>query len=252
MAYENIRCEKPHMTIVDGYFYHIDEGSDVLVQRTDDGDTVFNYPLSSVLPYALTSFEHDGVNFWSMYNITNGVSIGKWKIENYNLMLKKVFEFTPNFTSETFTVEHYHDTLYSGILVSGVQLYLNEYISHVTSGTLLTIGPNSSGYTEEVIVNTVSGSCICLASGVQYTYDEGAVVNFYNHLWVFNDVGDGTLHKIDAYTGENLITYSGTEYKNITACTFSKVEEVEDHPVDVLVYEKDTNLKFLNVYMLQR
>ena len=37
MAYENIVLRKRNMTMVDGYFYSIDEDQDALIVKTDDG-----------------------------------------------------------------------------------------------------------------------------------------------------------------------------------------------------------------------
>ena len=245
--YDNVNFRKPNMTIVGGYFYMIDENWDALVEKIDDGSISFTYPLSVLITSTVTSLEHDGTNFWSMQDITGGTAIKRWQIENNIVELKDTFDFTPNFDSETFTVEHYHDTLVSGVTASGTVIYLNNYTSVVSNGIVLTLGPNSFNQYEEVDVSTVSGSSIILVSGTQNSYDSGDNVNFYNHLWIFNSNGNGTLHKIDAYTGSNIITYSGSEYDNTTACTFARVEGPSSSAVNALAYEKDTNLKFLNI-----
>jgi len=240
MTYENLNFKKFNMTFVDGYFYMVAEDDDLLVQKLDDGATAFSYPLGALLTNAVTSLEHDGINFWSMQDITAGasVSIKRWHLENNIVELKDTFNFTPNFDSDAFTVEHYHDTLASGVTVSGTVIYLNNYTSVVSSGIVITLGPNSSNQYEEVNVSTVSGSSIILVSGTQNSYDLGDNVNFYNNLWIFNNYGTGALHKINAYTGINLNTYNDVEYDNIRACTFTQAS---------LVYVKSTNLKFLNV-----
>ncbi len=93
------------------------------------------------------------------------------------------------------------------------------------------------------------GTNITLASGIQNSYDSGTEVNFYNNLWVFNNTGNGTLHKINARTGANIVTYSGTEYDNVMACTFARVLGPSSSRVDTLIYAKtnSTNLRFLNI-----
>lgn len=244
----NIKFSKANMTVVGGYFYMMDDTRDVLFQKLADGKTAFVYPLSTVLSSAVTSLEFDGVNFWSMENITGGVSIKRWKLENSICVLKATLNFTPSFASDTFTVEHYHDTLTSGVIAGENIIHLNDYTSLVASGSRLTFGPSISGsYSEEVIVTSVSGLDITISSGIAYDYIAGDIVNFYKNLWIFNNTGAGTLHKINAVTGSGITTYSGTEYDNITACTFYKVDGVETSPVDALVYLKDVNLKFLDV-----
>jgi len=235
------------MTISNGYFYMLDDTWDALVEKIDDGSISFTYPLGTLLTSTVTSLEHDGINFWSMQNITGGVSIKRWQIENSIVELKDTFDFTPNFVSETFTVEHYYDTLASGITASGTVIYLNNYTNIVSSGISLTLGPNSSNQYEEVDISTVSGSDIVLVSGTQNSYDSGDGVNFYNHLWIFNDYDTGRLHKVDAYTGSILTTYSGADYDDITACTFARVSGPSSSAVDALAYEQDANLRFLNI-----
>lgn len=247
MAYDNIKFKKPNMTIAGNYFYLFDEDWGVLVEKTDDGSISFTYPLGALITSTVTSLEHDGINFWSMQNITGGVSIKRWQIENSIVELKDTFNFTPNFVSETFTVEHYHDTLASGITTGNNIVYLNNYTNTVSSGIVLTLGPNSSNQYEEVDVSTVSGSAIILVSGTQNSYDSGNAVNFYNHLWIFNSYSNGALHKADAYTGSNIVTYNVSEYDNTTACTFARVTVPSFSAVDALAYEKDANLKFLNI-----
>ena len=138
------------MTFVDGYFYMIVEDDDLLVQKLDDGSTAFSYPLGVLLTDTVSSLEHDGINFWSMHDITGGVSINRWQIENSIVKLKDTFDFTPNFDSDAFTVGHYHDTLASGVTTSGTVIYLNNYTSVVDSGAVLTLGPNFSNQYEEV------------------------------------------------------------------------------------------------------
>ena len=245
--YENLNFRKANMTFVSGYFYMVDDSWDSLIQKLDDGDISFSYPLNTLLTSEVISLEHDGINFWSMQDITGVISIKRWQIENNIVELKDTFDFTPNFDSETFAVEHYHDTLASGVTAGDDVVHLNNYTSAVSSGIALTLGPNPSNQYEEVNVSTVSGSDIILASGTQNSYDSGNAVNFYNHLWIFNSYSNGTLHKIDAYTGSNITTYSGTEYDDITACTFARVIGPTSSWVNALAYEKDTNLKFLNI-----
>ena len=249
MAYENLNFRKANMTYDDGYFYMFDEGWDTLVQKLADGDTAFSYPLSDIISTAVTSLEYDGVNFWTLQDSGGGtITIRRWQIENSVCWLQDSFNLS-TFYSDTFTVEHYHtdfDATASGGS-STIQTGIN-YDTVIVSGTVLTLGPNSISQSEDVTVNSVSGTNITLASGIQYSYAADDEINFYNNLWVFNNTGDGTLHKINARTGVNITTYSGgTEYDGITACTFARVSNVDSSTVDSLVYVKSTNLKYLNI-----
>lgn len=249
MAYENIRLSKPNMAVHDGYFYMMDETRNVLFQKLDDGETAFVYPLSHDLGGVVSSLEFDGINFWTMQTITDGVSIKRWKLENYTCNLLDTFNFSPGYVSSAFTTEHYHDTLASGVNTNDYTILLTDYTDTIVSGSQLTLGPDATGLNyEDVDVVAVSGSNIILSSGVLFNYPENSNVNFYTNLWVFNSTGDGTLHKINARTGDVLDNYtSGTEYDNITACTFFKARGVKSSPVDSLIYVKGTTLKYLNV-----
>lgn len=249
MAYENVLFTKPNMAVHDGYFYMMDESANVLLQKLDDGHIIYAYPTSAILGNSVNSMEFDGVYFWTMQNITNGVTVKKWRVESSICHLLNTFDFTPNFSSSAFTVEHYHDTLVSGINTDDYTILLTDYTDTVVSGAQLTLGPDETGLNyEDVNVVGVSGSNIILSSGVLYNYPENSNVNFYTNLWVFNSTGDGTLHKINARTGDVLNNYtSGTEYDNITACTFFKAIGLGSFAVDALIYVKGATLKCLNV-----
>jgi hypothetical protein len=246
MAYENIRFSKTNMTVDDNSFYMMDDTRDVLFRKTDGGKTAFTYPLGTVLSYAVTSLEFDGINFWSMENVsTSAVAIKRWKIDSNGICaLMNTFNFTSVATPRTFTVEHYHDTLSSGVVAGENVIHIDNYASTLVSGSVLTLGPTTSGsYYEEVAVTSVSGQDITLSSGVSYNYALGDSVNFYNNIWMFNSTGAGTLHKINALTGSGIVTYSGSTYDDVSACTFYKVEGPLGSPKDYLVYhKKDTKL----------
>lgn len=247
MAYENINLRHANMTFVDGYFYTFDHLWDVLLQRLDDGGTAFSYPLNITLSSEIQSLEHDGVNFWTMEDTGPGVDIKRWRIENSIVELKDTISLTPSFSSDTFTVEHYHTSLAATASGGSISIQTNGYETTIISGTILTLGPNSLRQQEDVTVTAISGANITLVSGTQYAYSTDDDIQFYNNLWVFNSTGDGTLHKINARTGANITTYSGTEYDNITSCTFARVSNVSSSTVDALIYSKSTNLKYLNI-----
>ena len=251
MAYENLNFRKANMTYDVGYFYMFDDGWDTLIQKLADGSTAFSYPLSDVIGNEVISLEYDGVNFWTLQDPGAGtITIRRWQIENSVCWLQDSFNLA-TFDSDTFTVEHYHTDFAatasggSSTIQTGI-----DYDTVIVSGTVLTLGPNSISQSEDITVSSVSDTNITLASGIQYDYEIDDEINFYNNLWVFNNTGNGTLHKINARTGANITTYSGTEYDNITACTFARVSNVDSSTVDSLVYVKSTNLKYLNINTL--
>ena len=245
MAYENIRFLKSNMTVIDGYFYMFDQDWDALVQKLDDGTVSFTYPLDTLISNPVKSLEFDGVNFWTL---EGSVVIKRWKIENNTCNLQDTFNLSPGYSSEAFTVEHYHTTVATTISGGDDNIQVNNYYDTVISGGVtLTFGPNSSDQYEDVMVNSVSGTNITLTSGTQYSYDVSDEVNFYLYLWVFNSDGDGSLCQIDARTGNLLNQYNDSEYDDITACTFVRIDSVFDSNVDALIYVNSISLNFVNV-----
>ncbi len=244
MAYENLKFRKPNMTIADGYFYTFDHDYDVLFEKTDGGNVACSYPLNSVLNNQVVSAEYDGVNFWSSEKVSSTSVIKRWRIEDNICVLKQIITLTPNFDSDAFTVEHYHTVLSTAVSGGQTIIHIDDYTT-IVSGTTLSIG------TEDISVSSVSGTDVILASGTQYAYDAGTAVNFYNHLWVFNNYGTGSLHKVDAYTGGSISVYSDTEYDDVNACTFNKFGSEFTNPVDALIYVKLSNIKFVNVSTME-
>ena len=235
------------MTFDEGYFYMFDDGWDTLLQRLADGGTAFSYPLSDTIDSAVSSLEYDGINFWTLQDPGAGtITIRRWQVENSICWLKNTLNFS-TFDSDTFTVEHYHTSLAATASGGTTDIQSASYGTVITSGTVLTLGPNSSSQYEDVTVSSISGTNMVLVSGTQNAYDSGDEINFYNNLWIFNNDGSGSLHKINARTGANITTYSDSEYDNITACTFARVSNVTSSTVDALIYSKATNLKYLNV-----
>jgi len=252
MSYENIRFRKPNMVVDQGYFYMLDEDWDALVEKLDDGTVSFTYPLDTTISNPIKDLEQDGINFWSLENPGGGtVNIKRWKIENSICNLKDTFNLSPGYSSEAFTVEHYHTTVSTTISGGDSNIQVSRYYDTVISGGVtLTLGPNNSDQYEDVVVNSVSGTNITLTSGTQYSYEIGDGVNFYLYLWVFNSDGAGSLCQIDAWTGNLLNQYNDSEYDDITACTFARINNVFSSNVDALIYVKTTNLKFVNINTL--
>ena len=254
---ENIKLRKRNFTVNEGYFYVLEEDRDNLLAKTDDGNTAFSYPLDTLIDYAPVSLEFDGVYFWSMEDVGADMSIKRWKIDNYVCKLQDTFAITST-NSEAFSVAHYHTTLASGVAVSGTLLSFDEYGDDAdlmdfttTSGGALTIhiGPNTNGEEEDVQVSSrAGGGNITLVSGTTYEYAQSDPVNFYTNIWLFDNAGSGALRKIDAYTGDDVKSYSGGAYSSVKAATFYNVNSFTEYgDVDTLAYVKSTNTLFVNV-----
>jgi len=268
-ATENIKLHKTNQanfTVDQGYFYTFDYSQDNLLQKTDDGNTSFSYPLDTLLAYPIKDSEFDGIYFWSQEDPGGGdnMIIRQWKIDNYLCKLQNTFTFSESgshkYDSEAFSIEHYHTALTSLTTSGSSTIYLDDYSDHAsmtfttTSGNplILHLGPNSNGEEEGVEVDTVIAGGVTLVSPTQYDYDEGDAVNYYTYIWMFNeyngiDSNSGALYKFDAYTGDYITKYASGAYKAVKAATFYKVNSfVEYGEVDTLCYVKNTNLLFIN------
>lgn len=265
MAYENIRLRKQNFAMVNGYFWMVDNDTDSVVVKTDDGTLAYSYPLDTVITNEVSSLEFDGYNLWTMQTTaTDTVSIKRWYINNYVCTLRNTFDFVPGpshrYDADCFTVEHYHTEFSSDEAVGQSVLSVLD-ADKMDSGYTLVLGPNHLGQMEEVSVSSAGSGSVQINGTTTYEYRAGAPISFYNRIWLFNNYNGtsadtGALYHIDAYTGSVVTKYSGGAYKDIKACTFFDVPRyVFDRTVGSAVttpkynsicYVKGTNMIFLD------
>lgn len=265
MAYENIALRKPNFTLVDSYFWMIDDNTDSVVVKTDDGALAYSYPLDNTIDSQVTSLEYDGRNIWSMRTTgTDEITIERWYINNYVCVLRRTFVFVPSlahkFNSEAFTIEHYH-TKFTADMVAGSSVLSIQDGSKMASGYTITLGPNHLGQLEERTVSSATPSSVQINGSTTYEYRSDAPISFYKRIWLFNnydgtDSTTGALYCIDAYTGSIIAKYTGGVYKDIKAATFFDVPRyvfnknvakgTMDPRYNSLCFIKGTNMIFLN------
>lgn len=263
MAYENVKFVKPNMTIVNGYFYEMDESMDALVEKTAGGNIVNSYQLNTLLSRTIKDLHYDGANFWSLEDYgspATGFVIRRWRKEYGSVLnLKDTFSYiddtTYTYRSDAFGVEHYITEFTCTVSGGNDIICVNEfYDSTITSGTVLTLGPNSVEQLEDVIVSSVSGSNVTLSSGIQYTYDSGDQICFCKSLFVFNDYNykssaSGTLFEFDSRDGSLIDLNFDIEYQNIDSAVFTRLVNVVpgNSNIHTLIYIKSTNAKLMNI-----
>jgi hypothetical protein len=264
MAYENITLRKQNVTMIDGYFYMLDENQDAMIVKTDDGTQAYSYPLDTTLSNQVVSLEWDGRNFWSLENPSgDNIYIKRWNLENYVLKQRDDFSLVATashkYDSLAMTIEHYHLRFYSDATPgsSVLSMYMPktkqtdyDLTSKLQSGYVISLGPNGSGQTEDISVNSVTVQAygsnetiynVNLNGTTSYDYDGptasgstdyreryGDPASFYSTIWFFNDwngvsSSEGALYKHNAYTGSYQTKYAGGEYQNVAACTFYDV-----------------------------
>lgn len=255
---ENLKFRKPHMTNVDGYFYMFDNDTDMLLAKADDGATTFSYPFDTLMSQSMASIEHDGINYWSLEPSTTGVMlIRRWRIENYICKLKETITLSNpahTFTSDAFTVEHYHCTI-SGTYSPGDTVITID--AETMPGKLVTgmeVTFKKASIIETMVVQSVAGNVITLADPIVNSYVEGDELLFYNYIWLFNDAygtdtAQGALYKIHAYSGSIVSYVSSGAYRDIKAATFYEIDHFTEYgPVNALMFVKASNLLFVNVH----
>lgn len=265
MSYENIRLRKQNFTVVNGYFWMIDQDVDAVIIKTDDGTQAYSYPLDTTIINEIISLEYDGYNLWSLEtSATDQVTIRRWNINNYVCCLKNTFVMVPGsshkYNSSAFTVEHYHET-FSANEGSGQSVLSISNGLKMDSGFKLVLGPNVLGQREEVTVSSATVDSVSINGTILYSYNSGDSISFYRRIWLFNNYdgvssSTGALYKIDAYTGAYVAKYPGGAYKDINACTFFDVpryvfdrsvgQGVVEPRYNTIGYIKGTNMIFLN------
>ncbi len=254
MAYENITFRKRNCVMVSGYFYMMDDDTDSLIVKTDDGNQAYSYPLDTTISQSIVSLEYDGRNFWSLENLAgNNIRIRKWYLDNYVCKLRDTFSLietgSHKYDSNAFTIEHYHIEFSAGEAAGQTTLSITDG-SKLSSGMVVTLGPNSSGQIEEATVNSAGAGFVNINGTTTYAYDSGDPITFYNYIWVFNDYDGlnltGALYKISAYTGSVITKYGGGAYADIEACTFYDMSDIYGAGSDAIAYVKGTNCIFLD------
>jgi hypothetical protein len=223
MAYENISLRKQNVTMIDGYFYMLDQDQDAMIVKTDDGTQAYSYPLDTTIANQVVSLEFDGRNFWSLENPTgDNIYIKRWNLENYVLKARDSFSMIASashkYESNAMSIEHYHLRFYStasagaGVLSMYQPKTLQadfDLTTKLTSGMTISLGPNANGQTEDISVNSVTVQATGQAtiynvnlngtttysysgptgSGSGYDYQEryGDPASFYKTIWVFNN-----------------------------------------------------------------
>lgn len=240
LDYSNIQLSKPNFEVVGGYYYTVDNSSQLLLAKTADSTVAFSYPLSTPISNIVETLCYDGYYWWTLEQQTGSVVIRKWLIQNYifNLIQTQTYTNTSvdNFTCNTMAVEHYNYVAPSGgFAASQTDINLGDN-SRLATNDILILGPStytgdsghSYGQVEFATVSKLADSSqtdVVLVSGLQYSYEAGDPVQCTKNIWLFNNYFGttlaGGLYKIDkslpsSYTARFL---SG-EYYDVTAATF--------------------------------
>jgi len=244
MAYENIRLLKQNLTVVNGYYYMMDDDTDSLIVKTDDGTQAYSYPLDTTIASTIVSMEHDGRNFWSMEVSGSDMVIRRWYLDNYVCKQRSLFTIA-GVDSNAFTVEHYHTTFAGTELAGQTTLSVTDE-SNISTGETVYLGPNTNGQSEERTVTGVGAGTIDVSPGISYDFAASDPIVSYKSLWVFDDNSGGGLHQINAYSGTTVSSTLGGEYSSVAAATFYDMYDITYKPswAESICFVKTTNMLF--------
>lgn len=260
MAYENIRFPKAHFVVSEGYFYYIDEVSNILYKKVADGGVAFTYPLTVPIgSNVVKCMAFDGYFFWTLQDgaTSSDAVIKKWSIDNFKCKFVDAFYFTNNsshkYSITTFDVEHYITALSDDVIgpmigyCGEAAVSLDDYADVVEYGTVLTIGPNKDGKSEQVTVTgTIGDGVVGLDFYTKYSYESGAPVYFTKDLWMVNRYANttlsGALYNVSTVTKDINYLIKDKDYLNITAMCF-----YDDGVDEYLLFAIGTTLRFMDL-----
>jgi len=233
MTYENIKFNKDHCVVRNGYFYYIDELNNVLYQKASDGLAVFTYPIIDIVGSPVKCMGFDGRYFWALQEgpTSQDITIKKYYEVNYVIHLKETLEFyndpDHSFDVDTFTLEFYNTTLSGAVSKNDTSIVISNYTERAVPGTVVTLGPNSKGDYEDVTVTgTLSDSqTLGLDFFIEHDYAGGVPVYFATNLWLLNKYAfkvydDGALYKVNLPKKEIESITVDADFAAITASCF--------------------------------
>jgi len=280
---ENIRLINRNMTRIGGYFYSFDDGTDSMIQKTDDGTLAFSYPLDTPIPREVLSLEYDGESFWTMEHISGtpaaGFIIRRWVIENFVMVQQNIYTFATNatdtFESSAMTVEKYDSVLSAGASAGLTEIFASGFstavFAQISPGTKMFIGPSTHasylGQSESVIVSstiTDGSGKINLTAPLSRSFSSGDAIVFSKNIWVFNqhylktsDVGG--LYKISALSGSVLTRTQGGAFVDVNAAAFADLSKdggtfpaggdlAQFNKPSYLIFIRTNSLLFIDVF----
>lgn len=255
MTNENIRFSKNHLVVKEGYFYYIDEVSNILYKKISDGGSAFTYPIVTTFGNTpIKCLVFDGHFFWALQQNSNNldVTIKKLFLKNFVLELEETIEFTHDsnhsFNVNSFAVEYYSTTISGGVLKGASNIALNSCFSLVEPGTILTIGPNSEDLYEDVTVTgTINSNTFGLDFFIKNNYENNTPVYFSKNLllinkYAYNAADAGALYKIGLPQKTIDEVIEDLDFVNMTSSCF-----YQDIDKGYLVGTVGVNLRFIQI-----
>jgi hypothetical protein len=273
MAQENIEITHPNFCLgpQTGTFGTINT-SDVVTRfriKNTSGGLVNEYTLSSNIPasHEILAVEYVGpknlsgpINDVTFFTLEKASStqciIKRWELNTSFSLLALKQEIIKNTSGNNYydatamAVEHYNREFKFSIN-AGVNYFEMDSTSRITAGIKLFLGPSTDtdnpGAYEIVTVSNVIGNFVYLNSNTNYQYVLGDPITFYNNIYIVSDLGyggddsQGTIFKIDAYSGNQLEYVNAGVYQDVNGAKWSTI-------TNSIALINDTQLLFIRPY----
>lgn len=273
MAYENIEIETSNFCLTPqaGTFGTINNTDPTTIFRVKNtaGGLIRDYTLSSNI---LTSHEVLSVEYVGPLNLSGAIDdvtfftlekvddtqciIKRWELNTSLALLSLKQQIVKTTTGNYYydavgmSVEHYHRE-FSLENAGGLSYVDVNNSSKIATGHKLFLGPstivNNPGATETVTVSYVDGTRVYINGTTTYQYRVADPIAFYNNIYVISKKGyagvetQGTIFKLDAYTGARIEYNTSGEYVNVTGSKWNELYQA----VTVI---NGTQLLFINTY----
>lgn len=259
MAYENIKLKYSNFTIKDGYFFTFSHDNDLLLKKNSSGDVVFTYPLLTPLDASeVLDVCCDSINFWTLQagSSDNERVVKKWRIERNTCNLIDMYIFgdiAHYYSSEALVIENFSSVLLEDLPYGSTSIFLPESFEFdIPTGSVLTIGPNSSGFYEEVTVTgTISQNNFGLDFFTSLSHEAGESVSFVSNIWLFNNyngITDSSVLICYNLVAKDLVSlFEDASFLDITGSTFYINTEGDKY----IVYVYETSIRFFNLALGQ-
>jgi len=255
MAQENIRITNPNFCLTPqaGTFGTIntDEVTTRFTVKNTSGGLVNDYTLSSNILNYVVAVEYvgpinlsgpiDDVTYFTLERLSDSMCIIKrWELDvSFSLLNLKqqIIKYTTGnyyYDVSGMGVEHYHRGFSSPNQGGISYLDINSSV-RIETGFKLFLGPSNDvdnlNATEIVTVSHVTGNRVYLNGNIQYQYITGDQITFYNNIYLSSLLGyggvstQGTIFKLDAYTGSLKEFTTSGEYVNVTGAKWSTITE---------------------------
>jgi hypothetical protein len=206
MSYENVRLDDASFCAAGEYFFSMKPApTNMLIQKTSNGDPVMTYPFShelTIVENTFLSIQWDGVNIWTLEKKTVGANnekertVRRWRIENFVCVMKDSWRVRgqsgEDMNGGAFAIESYYNYIKEACgpgtaNTDRIKLtHPHSAFFHVTDQ--FHIESSTQGYSQDIPVATSPVTdTVTIASPFSYVYYPGDPVYLRRDLYFFNN-----------------------------------------------------------------